>query len=149
MTPLELQALITSDTEAASLLEQGKDAACAARCSVIAPLVRKETFLTERGMYAALGATVAETILLKLVAFANASQTASPIMARVLEWLKPNNGGVDFGLQQTVDFVAMLHQGEVEGVPVSLYRIAARAVIVLVAQVRSSASNTPRSLVLS
>ena len=110
MTPAALQTLIASDTEAASLLAQGQDAACAARCSVIAPKVRKETFLTERGMYAALGATAAETILQKLVAFAAAEQTASPIMARVLGWLQPSSGGVDFGLDQTVDFVAMLHQ---------------------------------------
>ena len=113
MTPLELQALIASDTEAASLLAQGDDTACAARCSAIAPKVRKEAFLTERGMYFALGATVAETILQKLVTFAQAEQASSPIVARVLEWLKPNNGGVDFGLQQTVEFVAMLHQAEV------------------------------------
>ena len=64
-------------------------------------------------MYSALGAEVAETILGKLAAFAQAEQASSPVVARALEWLKPNNGGMDFGFQSTLDFISALHQGGV------------------------------------
>lgn len=111
MTPTELKALIESDELATQLAASGNDAACAARCSVIAPKVYKETILTERGLYVALGAEVAETILQKLAGFAAANQTQSPIIARVLDWLKPNNGGVDFGDAQTLGLVGLLTQG--------------------------------------
>lgn len=58
-----------------------------------------------------MGAEVAETILQKLAGFAAANQTQSPIIARVLDWLKPNNGGVDFGDAQTLGLVGLLTQG--------------------------------------
>lgn len=112
MTPAELKTLIEADAAALALFEAGNDAACAVRCSVIAPKVYRETILTERGLYVVLGATMAETILQKLAGFAATNATQSPIIARVLDWLKPNNGGVDFGDPQTLGLVRLLTQGQ-------------------------------------
>lgn len=41
MTPAELKTLIDSDTEAAHMAGIGDDSGCAARCSAIAPTIRK------------------------------------------------------------------------------------------------------------
>ena len=46
MSPTELKQLIESDTLAASLFVQSRDADCAARCSVIAPKVPRELRLS-------------------------------------------------------------------------------------------------------
>ena len=42
MTPAELKTLIDSDTEAARMAGIGDDSGCAARCSAIAPTIRRE-----------------------------------------------------------------------------------------------------------
>ena len=110
MTPAELKTLIESDAEATALANAGNDEACAARCSVIAPLVRVSTMLTERGLYAELGPAMAETILQKLEGYAAASQEYSALVNRFLGWLEPINGGVDFGLQSTLDMAGLLTQ---------------------------------------
>ena len=111
MTPAELKSLIESDAEATALANAGNDEACAARCGIIAPSIRVSKMLTERGLYAELGPTMAETILQKLEGYAAASQPYSALVHRFLGWLKPTNGGVDFGLQSTLDMADALTQG--------------------------------------
>lgn len=111
MTPAELKTLIESDAEALQLANAGNDEACAARCGVIAPKIRVSTMLTERGLYTELGPVVAETILQKLEGYAAASQPYSALVSRFLGWLEPTNGGVDFGLQSTLDMAGALTQG--------------------------------------
>ena len=111
MTPAELKTLIESDADATALANAGNDEACALRCGIIAPVVRVSKVLTERGLYAELGPTMAETILQKLEGYAAASQTYSALVSRFLGWLEPTNGGVDFGLQSTLDMAGALTQG--------------------------------------
>ena len=111
MTPAELRALIESDAEATAFANAGNDEACAARCSIIAPMVRVSTMLTERGLYAELGPTMAETILQKLEGYVSANHTYSAVVKRFLKWLEPTNDGVDFGLQSTLDMAGLLAQG--------------------------------------
>lgn len=111
MTPAELRALIESDAEATAFANAGNDEACAIRCGVIAPMVRVSTTLTERGLYKELGPVMAETVLQKLEGYAAAEQAYSALVKRFLKWLEPNNDGVDFGLQSTLDMAGALTQG--------------------------------------
>ena len=111
MTPAELKTLIESDAEATAFADAGNDEACAARCGAIAPTVRVSKMLTERGLYAELGPTMAETVLQKLEGYAAAGQPYSALVNRFLGWLEPTNGGVDFGLQSTLDMAGLLTQG--------------------------------------
>jgi len=108
MTPQELKALIDSDSQAASFAEVGNDRSCAKRCIEIAPKISTLKTLTERGLYSELGASRAEAILQKMEAFAAGSQAMSPVVARVLRWLEPKNGGLDFGDPQTLQLVEAL-----------------------------------------
>ena len=87
MTPAELKILIEGDTEASQLMAAKNDFACAARCSLIAPKLLKETRLSQLGilnLYAIPidGMTVIETI-------ATISES-SPLFALVESFIKPN-----------------------------------------------------------
>ena len=113
MTPSELKSLIESDAEATALANAGNDEACAARCSVIAPQVRVETILTERGLYQKLGATVAETILQKLAGFAATQDSMAVVVKRFLRWLEPVNGGADWGQPEALQMCHALVLGGV------------------------------------
>ena len=111
MTPQALKTLIESDATATAMLASRDYAGCAARCVTLAPQIHVETMLTERGVYKKLGATLGETIFQKLEGFAAASQPMSPIITRVLKWLEPTNGGLDFGDAQSLTLVAALTAG--------------------------------------
>lgn len=111
MTPAELKTLIESDAEATALANAGNDEACAVRCGVIAPLVRVETVLTERGLYQKLGATVAETVLQKLEGFAATQGPMAAVVARFLRWLEPVNGGADWGQPEALQMCNALMLG--------------------------------------
>lgn len=111
MTPAELKTLIESDAEATAFADAGNDEACAIRCGIIAPSVRVSKMLTERGLYAELGPTMAETVLQKLEGYAAANHAYSAVVKRFLKWLEPTNDGVDFGLQSTLDMAGLLAQG--------------------------------------
>lgn len=106
----QLKQLILSDETAKALADQGDDIGCAARCKEIAPKVRGATELTERGLYDKLGAIAAETVLQKLEAY-NGANVA--VVKRVLSWLKPSNGGLDFSSQETLNFLQLLSVEEV------------------------------------
>ena len=117
MTPAALKTLIESDAEALALARSGAADLCAKRCMQIAPKIRQSTTLTERGLYNELGPTMAEIILQKLEGYAAASQEYSALVKRFLKWLEPNNQGVDFGLQSTLDMAGLLAQGGLLSAP--------------------------------
>lgn len=105
MTPQELKALIESDAQAKALADAGNDYQCAIRCSEISPLVRSSLILTERGLYNKLGPVLAETLLQK---FEHYSGSYTAIVGRVLKWLRPSEGGSDFGDPALIQFLSLL-----------------------------------------
>jgi hypothetical protein len=105
MTPEALKALIESDPQATALINAGNDHACAIRCSQIAPKVRVSLLLTERGLYNRLGPLNAETLLQKLMQYTGSYTT---LVHRVLSWLKPSEGGSDFGDPSMIAFLSLL-----------------------------------------
>lgn len=95
---MNLQQLIQSDVLASQYFVEAKDNECAERCNEIVQASHQSTEqLTERGLYKNLGPLVAETILQKLNAYANAGAEYSLVIKRFLTWMEPRNGGVDFG----------------------------------------------------
>lgn len=107
MNKQELLNLILSDQQAKSCAIAGNDMGCAQRCSDIAPKIRQITELTERGLYQKLGPVDAETILQKLE---NYNGIYALNIKRVLEWLKPQNGGLDFASVPTLQLLGVLTQ---------------------------------------
>lgn len=107
MNKQELLDLILSDQQAKSCAILGDDIGCAQRCSEIAPKVRRITELTERGLYQKLGPIEAETILQKLEKY---DGTYALNIKRVLYWLKPQNGGLDFASDATLQLLGVLTQ---------------------------------------
>jgi hypothetical protein len=105
VTPQELKVLIESDPQAKALAEAGNDYACAIRCSEISPLIRSSLILTERGLYNKLGPMVAETILQKFEHYAGSYKA---LVSRVLKWLRPSEGGSDFGDPSMIQFLSLL-----------------------------------------
>jgi len=105
MTPRELKALIESDPQAKALAEAGNDHDCAIRCSEIGPLIRSSLILTERGLYNKLGPMVAETLLQK---FEHYTGSYKALVSRVLKWLRPSEGGSDFGDPAMIQFLSLL-----------------------------------------
>jgi len=105
MTPRELKALIESDPQAKALAEAGNDHDCAIRCSEIGPLIRSSLILTERGLYNRLGPMVAETLLQK---FEHYTGSYKALVSRVLKWLRPSEGGSDFGDPAMIQFLSLL-----------------------------------------
>ena len=105
MTPRELKALIESDPQAKALAEAGNDHDCAIRCSEIGPLIRSSLILTERGLYNKLGPMVAETLLQK---FEHYTGSYKALVSRVLKWLRPSEGGSNFGDPAMIQFLSLL-----------------------------------------
>lgn len=105
MSPQELKSLIESDPQAKALAEAGNDYACAIRCSEISPLIRSSLILTERGLYNKLGPIVAETLLQKFEHYTGSYKT---LVSRVLNWLRPSEGGSDFGDPAMIQFLSLL-----------------------------------------
>lgn len=105
MTPQELKSLIESDAQAKAFAAAGDDYQCAIRCSEISPLIRSSLVLTERGLYNKLGPMVAETILQK---FEHYSGSYTALVGRVLKWLRPSEGGSDFGDPAMIQFLSLL-----------------------------------------
>lgn len=87
MTLEDLKILIVGDTEASQLMAEKNDFGCAARCSVIAPKLLKETRLSQLGilnLYANPidGMTVIQTI--------TSISEANPVFALVESFMKAN-----------------------------------------------------------
>lgn len=107
MTNEELRQLIHSDPVALERAGIGDDAGCASRCVEIADPVRVETILTERGLYQRLGPVVAESVLQKFEAYQGAYLAQ---VRRVIHWMRPSEGGFDFGDDSFVALLALLIQ---------------------------------------
>ena len=105
MTPEALKTLIESDQQATALINAGNDWDCAIRCSQIAPKIRVSLLLTERGLYNRLGPMAAETLLQKLLQYTG---SYTSLVHRVLSWLKPSEGGSDFGDPAMITFLSLL-----------------------------------------
>lgn len=86
----------------------GSDAAVAGQLNAVT-ITTRETFVTSRGLVDRLGVERGAAILAKIEAAAAAAPPAISIPLRqAIEWLKPSNGGIDFGNAQTRQFIALL-----------------------------------------
>lgn len=86
MTPQELKALIDSDTQATNLAAVGNDAACAARCSAIAPKLLQSTRLSELGILGLYANPVDGMTVLGTI---EAIATQNALFAKVLSFMQP------------------------------------------------------------
>lgn len=96
MTPEEIRAMILVDPQLRQWIEAGNDQAVA---DALSPLADKEPtgeLYTERAVFAELGPIMAESVLSKLEQFAATGNSGSSVVKRGLQWLKPNEGGLDF-----------------------------------------------------
>lgn len=115
MTSNELHDIIKANSEAKAFADAGNDTG--ALGSILKDLpkqVRKGSFYTELGVFTAFPtAEDAEACLQKLEAIAE----QNPVVKRVLKWLGPGNGGVDFGdekLRAAIDgMLGVLSQEEI------------------------------------
>ena len=112
MNAEELRNAILADAEAKAMADAGNDAGCAVRMQDVLPLVRVDATYTSKGLYRQLGATVTEPILKKLETY---DGQIKDIVARAVSWLTPAEGGLNFGDQQTLAFLNILHaEGKLE-----------------------------------
>lgn len=84
------------------------DAEIAAALRAVTDTRVVEKMLTARGMYAALGPTVAETILQKLEGAAQVDGPFKAVLARAVDWLNAYAGGIDVGNSHTRDMLDTL-----------------------------------------
>ncbi len=96
MTPEEIRATILADPQLRQWIEAGNDQAVADQLSLSAPRVPTGELYTERAIFAELGPIMAEAVLSKLEQFASTGNSGSSVVKRGLQWLKPNEGGLDF-----------------------------------------------------
>jgi hypothetical protein len=88
MTPNELKTLIESDAEASQCWADRRDAACAARCSVIAPVIYREARLRWNriaALYSDLG--TAANVRAKI----EAAALTNPLVADIADSLKASS----------------------------------------------------------
>lgn len=102
MTDSALAAAILADQTASALATALNDGAVAARMTAILPPTLVPTLISERGLYAAFAdPSDALQVMNALTAIATGNPSATPpvapnpVVAAVLSWLAPNNGGVD------------------------------------------------------
>jgi len=96
MTEAEIRAAISVDPQFRQWIEEGNDQAVADALSPLAAKVPTGELYTERAIFAALGPIMAESVLSKLEQFANTGSSGASVVKRGLQWLKPNEGGLDF-----------------------------------------------------
>lgn len=95
MTDSELLAAIDADPQARALAGAGDDAGCAARlAAVLPPAVVPDTRVSERTVMAAFADPAEGEAVLQGFA---AAADSDAVFRRVLAWLSPEKGGVDFG----------------------------------------------------
>lgn len=88
MTPQELKVLIESDTEANQCWKDRRDAACANRCAVIAPLVYKECRLRWNRLVALYSSlAIAAAVKAKI----EAAAALSPIVMEIAKSLEASS----------------------------------------------------------
>jgi hypothetical protein len=104
MTDADLLSAIEADPTVKALADAGNDAGCAARLAAVLPPAVRSTYVNERAIFAAFpNPADAEAFMQGLEAVAAGQPNATPpvpgnpIVKRALDWLAPNNGGVDVG----------------------------------------------------
>jgi hypothetical protein len=96
MNEEQIRAAVLADPQLREWIEQGNDQAVADALSPSASKVPTGELYTERAIFAELGPIMAESILSKLEHFAATGNSGSSVVKRGLQWLKPNEGGLDF-----------------------------------------------------
>lgn len=109
MTNQDLHDAITADSEAAALAAVGNDVGCAHRMNeILPPVVQQFTYVYDRGVLAAFpDPAVGDAFLAGL---SLAAQT-NPVLARVVKWLSPSEGGIDVGnhvVRAQLDYLSTL-----------------------------------------
>jgi hypothetical protein len=109
MTPAELKTLIESDSEALTLWKAGRHAACAVRCSVIAPTVRRLVTADEIQLHASKNGTWAAITLAR-------ESSETPVLIKgvcitFLDWIKSGRA-IDFDLSEVQQMVGGLIQSQ-------------------------------------
>jgi hypothetical protein len=107
MTPNELKTLIESDSEASQYWADRRDAACAARCSVIAPQIRRLVTADEIQLHSSKNGTWAAITLAR-------ESPETPLQIKgvcitFLDWVKSGRS-VDFDLPEVTQMVGGLIQ---------------------------------------
>jgi len=105
LTPQQLKQLIESDTEASEHYAAGRHAACAARCSVIAPTIRVQVAADTIQREASLSGSWAKIVLAR-------ESTATPVELKgvcitLLDWVDKGRT-IDFDLPQVQGMLAAL-----------------------------------------
>lgn len=93
MTDEALRAAILADPAAAAFAAVGADGDAAAAVAATLPPTTRPTYVTTRVLHAAFGPDAAEAVLGAIAAAA----ASNPVLARVLTWVDPNQGGIDVG----------------------------------------------------
>lgn len=107
MTPSELKTLIESDPAALSLYQAGRLAACADRCSVVAPPFRRSVEASEIQRHASLSGAWAKIVLAR-----ESDQTPSELRAvciTFLDWVA-KDWPINFDLSQVQQMLGGLVQ---------------------------------------
>lgn len=82
---------------------------CADALNAVTVTITDATWATERTLYASLGPTIGEEILQRF----EAAAAGNPVIARVRNWLKPAEGGIDLGHPSTQAQLDALQAGGV------------------------------------
>ena len=109
MTPSELRVLIESDITALGLYQSGRHAACADRCSVIAPPLRRSVEASEIQRHASLSGAWAKIVLAR-----ESTQTQAELRAvciTFLDWVA-KDWPINFDLPQVQQMFGGLVQAE-------------------------------------
>jgi hypothetical protein len=107
MTPIELKNLIQSDAEASQCWADRRDAACAARCSAIAPAIRQPV---DGGLVQKIASM--NGVWAKIVIARESSETPAPIKGiciTFLDWVR-KDWRIDFDLPEVQTMLSGLIQ---------------------------------------
>jgi hypothetical protein len=107
MTPSELKTLIESDAEASQCWADRRDAACAARCSVIAPKLRRLVTADEIQLHSSKNGTWAAITLAR--ESAETPLQIKGVCITFLDWVRSGRS-VDFDLPEVQGMVGGLIQ---------------------------------------
>lgn len=109
MTDTDLAAAILADPTAKALVDAGNDSGAATRMGAILPPTTVSKLVDERALYAAFANPAdALQVMTALATVASGSLPNSPIVARVLTWMSPAQGGVDISNSAVLATLAQL-----------------------------------------
>ena len=105
LTPQELKTLIEGDTLASQLWADRRDSACADRCSVIAPTVRRLVTADEVQLHSSMNGTWAAITLAREAA--DTPLQIKGVCVTFLDWIKSGRS-IDFDLPEVIQMVGGL-----------------------------------------